>query len=79
MPPTPSPPELNKKNPKNEPNLNFLRNHLTNRDEFLNLSLYGYKLAFGIEVTPLLLTPSPPGIKKNHKNEPNLYFQGGDL
>ena len=62
--PTPSPPGI-KKTHKNEPNLYFLRNHLTNRDDFLNLSFYGYKLAFGIEVTPLPLTPSPPGIKKN--------------
>ena len=52
---------------------------MTNRDDFLNLSLYGYKLSFGIEVTPLPLTPSHPGIKKTHKNEPNHLTNRDDF
>ena len=64
-PPTPTPKPPGAQNPpKNEPNLNFLRNHLTNRDDFLNLSFYAYKLTSSLEVTPLQPTPSPPGLKK---------------
>ena len=55
MSPTPSPLGLKKK-PKNEPNLNLLRNHLINRDFCLNLSYYANKLTFSLEVTPLLQT-----------------------
>ena len=60
--------------PKNEHNLNFLRNHLTNRDDFLNLSFYGYKLTSSLEVTPLRPTTSPPGLKKTLKMNLTLIF-----
>ena len=66
--PTPSPPGL--KTPlKNEPNLNFLRNHLTNRDDFFNLSFYAYKRASSLEANP-----QPSGALKTLKNEHNLNF-----
>ena len=72
LPPTTRPPGIKKKTHKNEPNLYFLRNHLTNRDDFLNLSFYAYKLSLSLEVAPLPPTPSPPGLKKTPKNE--LHF-----
>ena len=70
--PTPSPPGL-KKNPGNEPNLNYLRNHLINRDDCLNLNYNANKLTSSLKVNTLPPTPSPPGLK-NPKNEPNLNF-----
>ena len=63
LPPTTRPPGI-KKTHKNEPNLYFLRNHLINRDDFLNLSFYAYKLTFSIEVTQPAPTLSPPVLKK---------------
>ena len=45
---------------------------MTNRDDFLNLSFYAYRLTSSLQVSPLPPTPSPPGLKKNPKNEPNL-------
>ena len=73
LPPTLSPPGL--KNPKNEPNFNFLRNYLIKRDDFLNLSFYAYKLTYSLEVTPLPPTPSPAGLQKNPKNNLTLILK----
>ena len=63
-------------NPKTEPNLNFLKNYLTNRYDFLELSFHANKLCFRLEVTPLLPTPSPPGLKKNLEMNLTLIISG---
>ena len=57
-----------------KPNLNFLRNHLTYRDDFLNLSFYAYKRSSSLEDTPLPQTPSPQRIKKTIKMNQTLIF-----